>query len=995
MIVDWLANIRWLTVLKEFLLGVLRLAGRIVGLALKAALTVLLIAICTGFLFTVIFSTYMKNTLKDDEPVKLTELNLSQSSIIYYWDKNAQDWAVLEQLSGLGGDRIWVNYEDLNPWFEKAAVAIEDQRFYDHYGVDWFRTFGAFYEVFLGDSDEVYGGSTITQQLVRNVTKYKDDTVKRKITEIFRAMQYEKTYTKEEIIEWYLNFVFFGEKSNGVQAAAQNYFGKDQSELTVAECACIIGITNNPSMYDPYLHPQANKTRQEYILSEMYDQGYIKTEKEYKAALKQELVFTSARTDNETGVTKVTSWYVDAIIEDVIGDLMELKGVDYETAEIMLFNGGYQIYSTIDMGVQAIIDDVYSTGEHLPAGYRKSSTQDLQSSIVVMDPYTGDILGLSGGLGEKTGSRIFNRATQMQRSPGSTIKPLASYSLCLDKGLVHPWTVFDDSDFVQLKGTSWYPNNDDSQNDGGVTLRYALQVSINTVAAQMVDMLTPEVSYRQLVDKLGFTCLVDGSDGGGFSDVSYAGMALGQLSYGETVREMCQGYTPLCNGGIYTEARTYSKICDVNGKLVYDNVPESHVALKETTAYYMTEMLNNAANRGTGWLSKFGNMGIAGKSGGSSSWHDRWYIAYTPYLLAACWTGYDIGENMGSSNPATGMWKQVMEQVHKYLGYEDKQFSPLEGMRRVTVCVDTGLLASEACDHEIRGSRTMTLYMYPNEMPTSICQAHVYQDICSESLDLAGPDCPADCHVRLSVLDPSMYAGELTLPDYYKDGKYPKKRSFSSEEAYQEFRETRTCYVLDEMVHCRYHNIDPVSGWIIEAKHGYLINPTTGMYYDIENDILIDQYSMWQVDWLTGYLIDPETGDYINPHGGAVIELTEEDLAAYTDYRYHRPPGYGHEEPLNRPEDEPEETGEPTEEPGGPTEEPGEPTEPPAEPTQAPAEPTEAPAEPTDTAGETGEQPAEPTEQPGEPTSPPDERPVETRPPEETETGGQGGETGE
>ena len=919
---EWFENISWLNVLKEFILGILRIAGRVIGLALKVVLTVVLIAICTGFLFLVIFSTYVKNTLAEDLPVKLSDFNLTQSSIIYYWDKETNQYEVLDQLSGLEGDRIWVNYEDLNPWLEKAAVAIEDHNFYDHYGVDWFRTFGAFYQVFLGDSDEVFGGSTITQQLVRNVTLYKEDTVRRKIVEIFRAMQCEKTYTKEEIIEWYLNVVFFGERSNGVEAAAHNYFGKSQSELTMAECACIIGITNNPSMYDPYLHPKANKTRQEAILSEMYSQGYITSEAEYRKALAQELVFKSSKSDEITGVTRSTSWYVDVIIEDVIRDLMEIKGVDYDTAETMLFNGGYQIYSTIDMGVQDIIDEVYSTGEHLPAGYRKSSTQDLQSSIVVMDPFTGDILGLSGGLGEKNGSRIFNRATDMLRSPGSTIKPVASYSLCLDKGLVHPWTIFDDSDFVQLKGTTWYPNNDDSQNDGGVTLRYALQVSINTVAAQMIDMLTPEVSFDHLVNNLGFTHLV--RDYNGFSDVSYAGMALGQLSYGESVREMCQSYTPLCNNGIYTEARTYSKILDASGKLVYENIPESHVALKETTAYYMTEMLNNAANRGTGWLSKFGNMGIAGKSGGSSSWHDRWYIAYTPYLLAACWTGYDIGENMGSSNPATGMWKQVMQEVHKYLGYEDKQFETPEGMRRVTVCVDTGLLASEACDHEIRGSRTMTLYMYPEDMPTSVCQAHVYQDICSESLDLVGTDCPDSCRVRLSVLDPSKYSGTMTLPDYYRSGAYPKKRSFGSDAAYQEWRdENRTRYVLSEMLHCRYHNIDPVSGWIIEAKHGYLINPTTGMYYDIENDILIDQYSKWQVDWLTGYLIDPNTGNYVDPHTGQDVFLTDEQLASYTQYKYHRPPGYGHEEPIVRPP-APTEEPQPTDEPAEPGGEPGE-----------------------------------------------------------------------
>ncbi len=915
---DWFKRLNKKKIAKEAVEDVSGLIGRIIGLALRIVLTVVLIAVCTGFLFLVIFSAYAKNSMADELKVSLDEFSLNQTSTVFYWDKNSQQWEVLERLSSRSGDSQFVNYEDLNPWFEKAAVAIEDHRFYDHHGVDWFRTFGAFYTVFIR-GDDVFGGSTLTQQLLKNITHYDDFTVKRKITEIFRALELEKNYTKEEIMEAYLNRVYFGNNSYGVQAAALNYFGKDQSELTPAECACIIGITNNPSAYNPYLHPKANKERQQIILKEMLDEGFFATEAEYRKQKIQPLRFGSSTKDDEDADSDrhVTSWYVDAIIEDVIHALMKEKEVSYDTAETLLYSAGYKIYACIDMGVQDIIDQVYSTVDNIPSGYVKSSSQDLQSSIVVMDYRTGDILGLSGGIGRKEGSRYFNRATQMERSPGSTIKPIASYSLCLDKHLVWPWTIFDDSDQVRLKGTTWYPNNDDYQNDGGVTLRYALQVSINTVAAQMVDMLTPQVSYDQLKNKLGFTHMTD-------SDVTYSGMALGQLTYGETVKEMCQAYTPLCNGGIYTEGRTFSRIEDPNGKLVLDNVPESHAALSETTAYYMTDMLCNAVNRGTGWLSKFGNMDIAGKSGGSSSWKDRWFIAYTPYLLAACWTGYDIPQNMGSSNPATGMWKQVMQQVHAYYGYEDAHFEVPAGMRRVTVCCDTGLLASEACEHEVRGSRTMTLYMRPEDIPTRICEAHVYADICKDSMDAVGADCPEASRARYSVLDPSKFDGELTLPVYYRNGVYPKTPAPGSSEAvwaaYQEKYDSRTPYVLGELIPCRMHNIDPISGWIIEYPNGYLINPYNGIYYDPVNDILIDPYSKKQVDWMTGYLIDPATGSFIDPYTGDFVYLTEEQLAAYTTPKYHRPPGYGSEPPVQTVE--PGEGGESGEggEPAGPVE---------------------------------------------------------------------------
>lgn len=964
MLKEWFRNLNKKKLAKDAAEGSVRAVGGILGLVWKTLLTVVLIAICTAFLFVVIFSAYVKNALSDEMTVNLSEFSLNQTSTIYYWDDKIGEYAVLEQLSGLSGDSQWVNYENLNPWFEKAAVAIEDKRFYDHYGVDWFRTFGAFYDTFFGESGSTFGGSSITQQLIKNTTQYDDMTVKRKLLEIFRALQFEKTYTKEEIIEWYLNTVYFGQRSNGIQAASHAYFGKDQSELTAAECAAIIGITNNPSMYDPYYHPVANKERQEIILQEMYSQGYIETEEEYRALVAQELHFGgNEEEDEQSSSGSVTSWFVDALIEEVIQDLMVVKNISYDTAETLLFNAGYKIYTTLNKDVQDVADQVYADRNNIPSGYRKSATQDLESAIVVMDPTTGNVLALCGGMGEKTISRGFNRATQMFRSPGSTIKPLDSYSLCLEKGLVMPWTVFDDSDLIKLQGTDWYPDNDDMENEGAVTLRYALQVSINTVAAQMVDMLTPQVCYDHLVNNLGLTNLVE--DENGFSDVSYAGMALGQLTYGESVLEMCQAYTPLCNEGIYTSARTYTHIEDASGNLVYEKVPESHVVYSETTAYYMTEMLTNAVNRGTGWLSKFGSMDVAGKSGGSNDWHDRWYVAYTPYLLAAVWTGYDIGENMGSSNPATGMWKQVMEGSHSALGYADKSFDIPEDMKKVTVCVDTGLLATEACEHEIRGDRTMTLYMHPDEMPTSICQAHVYASVCQDSLGAFTDYCPHDSQARLSVLDPNRFDGTLTTPDFYPDGLYPKAVIYeeyaekyeslygSDYDAWLELYEkdlqalddkiaTAVPYVLQELPDCRYHRLDPVSGWKIEYPHGYLINPSTGMYYDIENDILIDQYSMKQVDWLTGYLIE-EDGSYVNPRTGETVTVTQEELDAITKPKHSRPPGYPlSDAPVDPP---PPDTGEGSEEGGSPDPEGGG-AVPPAESEPPVAEPSPEPTRP-------------------------------------------------
>lgn len=901
--------------------------GRILGAAAKAIITVLLIGICTGAIFTLIFAAFVKNSLKDELKVSLSEFSLNQTSTLYCWDSSIGDYIVLDELSGREGKSTWINYEDIPKAMEHAAVAIEDKRFYEHYGVDWYRTTAAFGSMFL-HMDSSFGGSTITQQLLKNLLHFDEVTVKRKVLEIFRALELEKSYTKEEIIEWYLNFIWLGHGCRGVQAASREYFGKDASDLSVAECACLIGITNNPSMYDPVYHPEANRKRTSTILYEMLDQGYL-TQSEYDEAIAEELVFSSGITDgDEEGiVSDSTEWFTDAVIEDVIADLMELKDIDYKTAETLLLNAGYKIYTTMDRTVQDIIDDVYSTTDNIPSGYVRSATQDLQSSIVVMDPITGDIRGLSGGIGRKEGSRLLNLATQSQRSPGSTIKPIASYSICLDRGLVMPYTVFDDSDFTKLGGINWLPNNDDFSNSGSVTLRSALQHSINTIAAQLVDMITPRASYNQLVNRLGFTSLVD-DPAGGYSDVGYAAMSLGQLTNGVTVREMCQAYTPFCNDGIFTASRTYSRIEDASGALVYENVPETNVALSKRTAYYMTEMLNNAVNHGTGWLAKFDNMAVAGKTGGSSGWKDRWFIGYTPYLLGAVWTGYKMPETMGSSNPATGMWKQVMERVHEALGYADTSFGTPDDMVRVTVCCDTGLLATEACEHDIRGDRTMTLYMEPNELPSTVCQAHVFTDICTDTYHLFNENmCPEASRRTVSVLDTQKYVGKITLPPWFPDGHYPKKYGwdsyYSSFTSYWETQKAKYAslsayqadydralstlrasydasdpsplgavpYVLSEMTPCTLHDTDPISGWHIAPVGNYLIDPSTGFYYDRENDILIEPVTGWTVDWRTGYLINPDTGEYTNLSGRTVTVHPER----YSEDKYSRPTGYGPE----------------------------------------------------------------------------------------------------
>ena len=633
--------------------------GTTARLILKIILTIFLIFLTTGVLFACIFAFYVKNNLSMDIDISLSDFTLNQTSTLWYTDENG-DYQELSTLYGTE-NRIWVDGEEIPQYMKDAAIAIEDKRFKEHNGVDWYRTFAAFRNMFISNNS-TFGGSTITQQLIKNLTDQDEVTVQRKLLEIFRALELEKNYSKDEIMAWYLNTIYLGEGCYGVYTAAETYFNKELKDLSLAECASIIAITNNPSLYDPFISTANNKERQEIILKEMYDQGLIEKD-EYEAAKAEELVFV--RSEDDSYEYEIYSYYEEAVIEDVIQDLMEEKGLSYSAAQRLLYTGGYQIYTCLDMDIQNKVDDIYTDLSALPQSYSSSSPQ-LQSAIVIIDPYTGDIVALSGGTGEKEANFILNRATDTTRPPGSSIKPLSAYGPAMELGLITQNTLVNDSANIRLSGTSWYPRNSGGGNRGVVTIKQALVSSLNTVAAQIIDKLTPETSYEFLTEKLGFTTLTE-------DDRNYAPLALGQFTNGATVREMAQAYTALANDGIYTESRTYTLVTDMDGNVIIDNESESSVAFSANTAWNITDMLSAAVSYGTGTEAKLSGMSTAGKTGTTTDDKDRWFVGYTPYYVAAVWTGYDTPAAMRfSGNPAAQIWKKVMTAVHE--GLEDKAF---------------------------------------------------------------------------------------------------------------------------------------------------------------------------------------------------------------------------------------------------------------------------------------------------------------------------------
>ncbi|NLW65017.1 MAG: penicillin-binding protein [Clostridiales bacterium] len=634
--------------------------GSVMRIILKVLVTIILIGITTGLLFTCIFAYYVKTNLTDDLDISLDDMSLNLASTIYYTDENGE----YQELSSVYGkeNRIWVDYENIPKYMTYAAVAIEDKRFYNHKGVDWYRTLGAFTNMFVKMKDD-FGGSTITQQLIKNLTKEDDITVQRKILEIFRALEFERHYNdKDKIMEWYLNVIYLGQSCNGVSTASQTYFGKNVWELDLAECASIIAITNNPSKYDPFISSENNRERRELILFEMYDQGYI-THSEYTEALAEKPVFK--RSEEEEPTMVIDSYYVETVIHDVTRDLAEEKGIDEDTAIRLLQNGGLQVYSCIDMKIQNIMDNVYKDPQNFP-NITNLKGEPIQSAAVLLDPYNGEIKALVGGVGEKTANLILNRATDSPRPPGSSIKPIATYGPAVDQGLITPSTLVNDSANIRLSGTNWYPKNADSANDGIITIQRALTRSINTVSAQLLDKLTPAVSYRYLTECLGVTSLVE-------SDCDYAPLSLGQPYYGITVREMAQAYDAFVNDGVFTYARTYTHVTDSEGNMVLDNSPKTIVAFKANTAWTMCHMLNQVALYGCSNECNIGNMTIAGKTGSSTNYQDRWFVGFTPYYVCAVWTGYDTPYRMNVyGNPATRVWQKIMQPVHE--GLELKTF---------------------------------------------------------------------------------------------------------------------------------------------------------------------------------------------------------------------------------------------------------------------------------------------------------------------------------
>ena len=732
-----------------------RKAGRIIG-------TLLLVFVVTLTIFSGIFMAYINSTMRGKVEVYLDEFETKVSTELYNQDPDTGEWVMYQTLYLNSENRIWTDLEDIPKYLQKAAIAIEDKRFEKHHGVDWKGTTRAIVYTLFGKN--VQGGSTITQQLVKNVTGDNEVTVKRKITEIYRALELEKRYEKDEILEAYLNEVFFGQSCYGVVTASRMYFNKDVSDLTLAECASLMGITNNPSMYDPTLSSwtrENNRERQLTILGAMLEQGKISQE-EYDEAKAEDIVFSNGFTisgkyvgsdgtatepepeeppaddaespadEEEPTIKGRYSWFTEAMIGDVADALVEKYGITdkvrdngttytaYEQAWDMVHGKGYKIYTTQNPKYQKIAEDVCYDLSNIPytSSYTNSAGEQvedqLQIALTIVDPTNGYVVAMIGGAGEKQADRVWNWAVNA-RQCGSAIKPLSTYAPALDDGTINGASVIDDYPML-LNGDVW-PRNDNWRYQGLMPLHLALRQSLNTCAVRTNLAYGVDRSYEFLVNKLGFENLT-------YTDSQQVGnMALGGFEKGVTTEEMAAAYAAFVNEGVYTKPRTFVRVEDANGNVILENEAKSTVAMKNTTAALMNSLLQEASLQGTGYQAQFPGMHIAGKTGSTNSNKDRYFAGYTPYYSCAVWAGYEHNQRIvASGNPCAVIFQKVMKAIHEDL--PDKDFFSCAGLTSVAVCADSGMLASENCALDVRGSRVYTALVAADNAPTSVCTMH-------------------------------------------------------------------------------------------------------------------------------------------------------------------------------------------------------------------------------------------------------------------------------
>lgn len=690
---------------------------------------------------------------------RLASLEISSTSQILAYNSEGE-LVVYEELHSTE-NRVWVSINEMPQHLLDLLVAMEDKRFYLHRGFDPIRTVSATIQyamhrlsggVGVGDGG---GGSTITQQVIKNITA-DDDTegwggIVRKFKEILRAFYIERKYDKEQILEYYLNTVYFGNGCYGMHTAAKYYFDKEVSELSMNECAAILSITNDPSYYDPYIKPDNNYDRRSLALWYAWDQEYI-SEEDYRSSLAEPLILRDRKASNgTTSNNSVFSYFTDLVFEWTVKELMEQKGYTRGYAESYIYTSGLRIYTTVDPDIQHIMEEYFSNENNY---IDKDSEIKAEVSMEVIDPKTGNILGVVGGRGVKTKSLLLNRVSQTKRPPGSSIKPISIYGYAIENNIVTAATAIDDSPLYvetkenkvpkedyELEGitytsyTSW-PVNYDRKYNGILDVKTALYNSYNTPAVKLLQKIGVEESYNFAKNMMRLDSLVP-------QDKDLAPLSVGSLTYGLTLQELTAAYTVYANQGSYSAPRCVTRIETFDGKVVLENDVDRAIVFTPQTAYIMTDILGKAVSNGSSSdVANLAPIATAGKSGTTSNFQDRWFIGYTPYFLAGIWWGYDIPQSNENTHHVQ-MWHDVMYQIHSIRGITEGSFTQPDGIVSAMYCNVSGKAPGPYCSSDPRGSRVRTGLFKSGTQPTETCDVHHQLYVCTESGQIAHETCPS------------------------------------------------------------------------------------------------------------------------------------------------------------------------------------------------------------------------------------------------------------
>ena len=731
----------------------------------------------------------------------------------------------IQSLVASGSNRVYKGIDEIPMMLQYAFIVLEDERFYEHNGIDIRGIIRAAADVIKTRSLS-QGGSTITQQLLKNnvFNAYNEsdgEKIKRKIQEQYLAVKLETRMSKEQILENYLNTINLGNGYLGIQAAANGYFDKDVSELTISECAVIASVTQNPIGNNPINYPENNKRRQRTCLNNLHKAGHI-SDAEYQEALADD-VYARIQDLHTEETASTYSYFVDEVIEQLSYDLQEQKGYTETQALNLIYKGGLSVYTTQDTAMQKIADTVINNPDNWPAdtyisisyaltvedsegkkhnyshlslqkyfqttgnkanfsltfdsqeeaqqyvdqyreailsegvtliGERLNFTIQPQISFSLMDQYTGYVKVLVGGRGDKGGNRTLNRATWTPRQPGSSIKPLVVYGPALDIGAITLATAVDDAPYYYQGEEAKLVTNYEKDYMGLISVREALKRSRNVPAVKILTQISPQVGFTYL-QKLGISTLVAPKDAiNGMHDVVQS-LALGGMTKGVTNIDMTAAYAAIANKGTYTKPVYYTQVYDHSGNLLIDNTqPETRRVFKETTAWLLTNAMEDVVKSGTGTAAAIENQPVSGKTGTTNADGDIWFCGFTPYYTASIWIGFDDNTTMRTSKyKHRQIWSQIMTEIHANLA--TKEFELVDNITQLDdICSQSGKLAVDGlCYADPRGSQVVSEYFSEDNLPKDSCDTHVIVKECNQSHMAASAGCPSTT-VRIFIRKP-------------------------------------------------------------------------------------------------------------------------------------------------------------------------------------------------------------------------------------------------